>query len=82
MKDPHNYKQVGYAMIIVSASLVSIAFLGLVIGEDVLYSDKIQRGQTALFEQCKEVDFAEEKCRVFKDRIENPLAGMDKENGK
>lgn len=80
MKDPHNYKQVGYAMIIVSASLVSIAVLGLVIGEDVLYSDKIQRGKSALFERCEEKGFEGEECKVFKDRIENPLSGISKES--
>ncbi len=77
MKEPHNYKQVGYAMIVVAATLSMIAVLALMIGEDVLYSDKIQRGKTALFEQCKEIDFRHEKCDIFMDRVENPTSGIN-----
>ena len=42
MSDPHNYRKVGYSMIVVS-SLVAIALVGLAIGADVLYADNIQR---------------------------------------
>ena len=31
MSDPHNYRKVGYSMIVVSASLVAIALVGLAI---------------------------------------------------
>ena len=76
MKDPHNYKQVGFAMIVVAASLSMVGILGVMIGDDVLYSDKIQRGKSALFEQCKEIDFKHEKCEVFMDRVTNPTSGL------
>ena len=49
MSDPHNYRKVGYSMIVVSASLVAIALVGLAIGADVLYADNIQREKTAHF---------------------------------
>ena len=44
MKDPKNMRQVGYSMILVSASLVAVLVVGLLIGEDVLFADNnIQR---------------------------------------
>lgn len=63
--DPHNYRKVGYAMITVAASLTAIALVGLAIGEDVLYADKIQRAKTAHFEECKETGFAAESCQPY-----------------
>ncbi len=42
-KNPHNYRTVGYSMILVSASLVVIALLYLAIGDDVLYSDRVSK---------------------------------------
>lgn len=63
--DPHNYRKVGYSMITVAASLTAIALIGLAIGEDVLYADKIQRGKTAHFEECKEAGFAGEGCQTY-----------------
>lgn len=41
MAEPHNYRAVGFSMILVSASLVVIALLYLAIGDDVLYSDRV-----------------------------------------
>ncbi len=65
MKEPHNHAKVGYSMILVSVSLVAIALIGLAIGEDVLYADKIQRGETAHFEECKANDFVNEDCQKY-----------------
>ncbi len=65
MKEPHNLAKVGYGMILVSVSLTAIALLGLAIGSDVLYADKIQRGQTAHFEECKANDFVDEGCEKY-----------------
>ena len=65
MKEPHNHAKVGYSMILVSVSLVAIALIGLAIGEDVLYADKIQRGETAHFEECKANDFVDEGCERY-----------------
>ena len=65
MADPHNYRKVGYAMIVVAASLTSIALIGLAIGEDVLYADKIQRGKIAHFNECKEAGFLHESCQTY-----------------
>ncbi len=65
MKEPHHHAKVGYAMILVSVCLTAIALIGLAIGSDVLYADKIQRGETAYFEECKANDFVDEGCEKY-----------------
>ncbi len=65
MKEPHNYAKVGYGMILVSVSLTALGLIALAIGSDVLYADKIQRGQTAHFEECKANDFVDESCEKY-----------------
>ena len=65
MAEPHNYRKVGYSMILVSASLTAIALIGLAIGEDVLFADKIQRANTAHFDECKETGFVAENCKIY-----------------
>jgi len=51
MADPHNYRTVGYCMIMVSASLVVIGLLYLAIGSDVLYSDHIAKEKQFEYKQ-------------------------------
>jgi hypothetical protein len=53
MKDPHNYRQVGYSMILVAASLAAIGIIALFTADDVLLSDNIARDKTAHFNECK-----------------------------
>lgn len=65
MKDPHNHRTVGYSMILVSASLAMIGLIAFAIGGDVLYGDKIQRANTAHFEECKANDFVNESCERY-----------------
>ena len=76
MKDPKNMRQVGYSMILVSASLVGVLVLGLVIGEDVLYADNMSRDNTAYFNECKANDFKTDGCEVYWDRINNDISGI------
>lgn len=76
MKEPHNHAKVGYAMIVVSASLTVVALLTLAIGTDVLYADNIQRDNTAHFKECKENDFKAEGCEKYWDRINNDISGI------
>jgi len=52
-----NHAQAGFGMIVVAASLAAVGLLALAIGEDVLYSDDIQRDNTAHFNECKDNDF-------------------------
>ena len=54
MAEPHNYRTVGYSMIMISASLVAIALLYLAIGEDVLYSDHVSREKQMEYKQMVE----------------------------
>ncbi len=76
MKDPHNHAQVGYSMIVVSASLAAIALIGLAIGADVLFADNMSRDNTIHFNECKENDFKTEGCEKYWDRINNKISGI------
>lgn len=82
MKPERNYAKVGYAMILVAASLTVIALIGLAIGDDVLYGDKIQRANTAHFKECKANDFATEDCLKYCDRINTEISGIYSESCK
>lgn len=75
-ENPHNYRKVGIGMIFVAASLTTIALIGLVIGEDVLYGDKIQRAKAADFQKCKDADFKLPECEVYWNKINNDVAGI------
>ncbi|NDB89956.1 MAG: hypothetical protein EB166_03875 [Thaumarchaeota archaeon] len=50
-KNPHNYRKVGFSMILVSASLVVIALLYLSVGDDVLYSDRVSKEKQYEYKQ-------------------------------
>lgn len=76
MKEPHNRAKVGYSMIVVSASLATIALIALAIGDDVLFSDNIQRDNTMHFNECKENDFKTDGCEKYWDRINNEISGI------
>jgi len=76
MKEPHNRAKVGYAMIVVSASLASIAIIALAIGSDVLFADNMSRDNTAHFNECKENDFKTDGCEKYWDRINNKISGI------
>ncbi len=71
-----NHAQVGFAMIVVSASLAVIGLLALAIGDDVLFSDDMQRANTAEFNECKENDFKLDGCEVYWDRINSEISGI------
>jgi len=76
MKDPKNLRQVGYSMILVSASLVAVLVIGIAIGEDVLFADNISRDNTTHFNECKANDFKTEGCEIYWDRINNEISGI------
>jgi hypothetical protein len=71
-----NHAQAGFGMIAVAASLAAIALIGLAIGEDVLFSDNMQRDNTAHFNECKENDFKPDGCEKYWDRINNKISGI------
>ncbi|HJJ23290.1 MAG TPA: hypothetical protein OQH54_06210 [Nitrosopumilus sp.] len=76
MKEPHNHRHAGYGMIVVAASLAAIGLIALAVGDDVLFSDNIQRGNTAHFNECKENDFKTDGCEKYWDRINNKISGI------
>ncbi len=56
MKDPHNYRAVGWSMIVVAGSLAIIGLLTLAIGDDPYFSDKIMKQKEAEFKEMKEME--------------------------
>jgi len=76
MKGYGNHAQAGFAMIAVAGSLAAIALIGLAIGDDVLFSDDIQRENTAHFNECKENDFKLDGCEKYWDRINSGISGI------
>ncbi|MEX0764748.1 MAG: hypothetical protein WDZ43_04070 [Nitrosopumilaceae archaeon] len=56
MKDPHNYRTVGWSMVVVAASLAVIGLLVLAIGQDPYFSDKILKQKQAEFKEMKEME--------------------------
>ena len=77
MVDPHNYRKVGYSMILVAASLSAIGVIHLAIGDNVLFGDQIQRDKTAFFEECKAIFYATEECQKF-DKPGNTLYAIER----
>jgi plastocyanin len=65
MQNPHNYRKVGYSMILVAASLAAIGIVQMGIGQDVLFADSMQRDKTAFFEMCKAGNYLGEGCDIF-----------------
>lgn len=63
-------------MILVAASLTAIALIALAIGDDVLFSDNMQRNNTVHFNECKENDFKTDSCEKYWDRINNKISGI------
>ena len=76
MKKSQNLRQVGYSMILVSASLVAMLVIGVAIGEDVLFADNMSRDNTAYFNECKANDFKTDGCEIYWDRINNEISGI------
>ena len=76
MKEPHNYAQVGYAMIAVAGSLAAIGIIALFTADDVLLADNISRDKTAHFDECKLNDFKTDGCEIYWDRINNKASGI------
>jgi len=71
-----NHAQVGFAMIVVAASLATIGLIALAIGSDVLFADNIQRGNTAEFNECRDSDFKLDGCEKYWGRINSEISGI------
>ena len=77
MENPHNYRKVGYSMILVAGSLAAIGMIHLAIGDNVLFGDQMQRDKTAFFEECKAIFYATEECQKF-DKPGNTLYAIER----
>lgn len=56
MKDPHNYRAVGWSMVVVAASLAVIGLLVLILYDDPFFSDDIMREKEKEFEERKKLE--------------------------
>ena len=65
MQNPHNYRKVGWSMVLVAASLAAIGIVQVWIGPDVLFADDMQRDKTAFFEMCKAGNYMQEGRDMF-----------------
>lgn len=76
MKESRNYAQVGYSMILVSASLAAIGIIALFTADNVLLSDNWSRDSTAHFDECKLNEFMADDCVKYRERINNEASGI------
>lgn len=56
MKDPHNYRMVGWSMVVVAGALAIIGLLILTIGHDPYFSDKTLKHKQAEFAKMKQME--------------------------
>jgi hypothetical protein len=54
MKDPHNYRAVGWSMIAVAGSLAAIGLLLLALHDDPFFSDNMMNEKIKQFEEMKQ----------------------------
>ena len=60
MKEPHNYRAVGWSMVVVAGSLAVIGLLTLFLAEDITFSDDIMKENQREFEERKKLEMKEE----------------------
>jgi len=60
MKEPHNYRTVGWSMVVVAGSLAIIGILSLFLAEDITFSDDIMRENQKEFEERKKLEMEKE----------------------
>lgn len=71
MKEPRNYRAVGWSMVTVAASLAVIGLIVLAIGDDAYFSDKIMKQKQAEFEAEKKLaEQTENKSIDLDEKIE------------
>ncbi len=54
MKEPHNYRAVGWSMVAVAGSLAAIGILLLALLDDPFFSDNMMNEKTKQFEEMKQ----------------------------
>ena len=71
MKEPHNYRAVGWSMVVVAASLAAIGLLILVLSDDPFFSDNIMNEKIKQFEETKQTQ-TEMKSNVDENMEQKP----------
>ncbi|MGH9998457.1 MAG: hypothetical protein ACRD90_01165 [Nitrosopumilaceae archaeon] len=74
MKDPHNYRAVGWSMIAVAGSLAAIGLLILALYDDPFFSDNIMREKIKQFEEIKQQ--TAEMLNSTSEKMVEPKPGM------
>jgi len=74
MKDPHNYRAVGWSMVAVAGSLAAIGILLLALLDDPFFSDDMMNEKTKQFEEMKQQ--AIEKVNSTGEKMVEPKPGM------
>ena len=74
MKEPHNYRAVGWSMIAVAGSLAAIGLLILALHNDPFYSDNIMREKIKQFEEMKQQ--TAEMVNSTSEKMVEPKPGM------
>ena len=74
MKEPHNYRAVGWSMIAVAGSLAAIGLLILALHNDPFYSDNIMREKIKEFEEMKQQ--TAEMVNSTSEKMVEPKPGM------
>ncbi|MGI0040537.1 MAG: hypothetical protein ACRD94_01065 [Nitrosopumilaceae archaeon] len=74
MKEPHNYRAVGWSMVAVAGSLAAIGLLILALHGDPFYSDNIMREKIKQFEEMKQQ--TAEMVNSTSEKMVEPKPGM------
>lgn len=64
MKDPHNYRAVGWSMVVVAGSLAVIGLLVLILYDEPFFSDTIMKNKEKEFEERKKLEMESELDRT------------------
>ena len=74
MKDPHNYRAVGWSMVAVAGSLAAIGLLLLALLDDPFFSDNMMNEKTKQFEEMKQQ--STEMANSTGEKLVEPKPGM------
>jgi len=74
MKEPHNYRAVGWSMVAVAGSLAAIGLLLLALLDDPFYSDNIMNEKIKQFEETKKQ--TAETINETGTKLDEPKPGM------
>lgn len=74
MKEPHNYRAVGWSMVAVAGSLAAIGLLLLALLDDPFFSDNMMNEKIKQFEEMKQQ--TAEKVNSTSGKMAEPKLGM------